>query len=202
MKNCIGLIFLFTLGMTSMGYSQGAQAYFNSSANLYVHNKRADALRSVEEGIRKFPNDQKLKALAEKLREEKKKEDHKRNQENKEQQDKEQQKKEQEKKEQQEKEQKEQKDQQQKDDQQSKEEKKDQEEKDKKEGEQDQRKNDENKNEKTENSPQLSQKLQEMKMSEEKAKMILEAMKNQEIQYLQQNKRKATKPRDRSRPDW
>jgi hypothetical protein len=41
-----------------------------------------------------------------------------------------------------------------------------------------------------------------MKMSEEKAKMILEAMKNQEIQYLQQNKRKATKPRDTGKPDW
>jgi Ca-activated chloride channel homolog len=41
-----------------------------------------------------------------------------------------------------------------------------------------------------------------MEMSEEKAQMILEAMKNQEIQYLQQNKRKATKPEDRSKPDW
>jgi Ca-activated chloride channel family protein len=39
-------------------------------------------------------------------------------------------------------------------------------------------------------------------MSEEKAKMILEAMKNQEMQYLQQNKRKATQPRDRTKPDW
>jgi hypothetical protein len=27
-------------------------------------------------------------------------------------------------------------------------------------------------------------------------------MKNQEIQYLQQNKRKATKPRDKGKPDW
>ena len=202
MKNRIWLILLFFLGLTSIGYTQGAQTYFNSSANLYVHNKRDEALRSVEAGIKKFPNDQKLKALAEKLKEEKKKEDQKRNQENKEQQEKDQQKKDQEKKDQQEKEQKEQKDQQQKDDQQSKEEKKDQEAKDKKEGEQDQRENDQNKKEKTDNSPQLSQKLQEMKMSEEKAKMILEAMKNQEIQYLQQNKRKATKPRDRGKPDW
>ena len=41
-----------------------------------------------------------------------------------------------------------------------------------------------------------------MKISEEKAKMVLEAMKNQEIQYLQQNKRKATKPKDKGKPDW
>ena len=41
-----------------------------------------------------------------------------------------------------------------------------------------------------------------MKMSEEKARMILEAMKNQEKQYLQQNQRKATKPKDKGKPDW
>lgn len=119
---------------------------------------------------------------------------------NKEQQQKDQQKKEQEqkdqqKKEQQEKEQKE-KEQQQKD-QESKEEK------DKKEQEQKSKEQKENENnEKKENSPQLSEKLQQMKISEEKAKMILEAMKNQEIQYLQQNKRKATKQKDRNKPDW
>ena len=39
-------------------------------------------------------------------------------------------------------------------------------------------------------------------MPQEKAKMILEAMKNQEVQYLQQNKRKATKPKDKGKPDW
>lgn len=45
-------------------------------------------------------------------------------------------------------------------------------------------------------------KLQQMNISEEKARMILEAMKNQEKQYLQQQKRKATKSRDRNKPDW
>jgi len=50
--------------------------------------------------------------------------------------------------------------------------------------------------------PSVSKKLKDMNMSEEKAKMILEAMKNQEIQYLQQNKRKATKPKDKGKPDW
>jgi hypothetical protein len=46
------------------------------------------------------------------------------------------------------------------------------------------------------------QKLEQMKISEEKARMILEAMKNQEKQYLQQNRRKSTKPKDRTKPDW
>lgn len=194
-------IFMF-VGLTQ-AYSQGAQAYFNNSATHYVHNRRADALKTVEEGLKKYPSDQKLRELADKLREEKKKEDQKRNEENKDKQDQQQQQKDQQKKEQEDKEQKDQKDQQNKDDQKSDQEKKDQESKEKKEGEQDQRENkDDDKNEKTDKTPQTSQKLQQMKMSEEKAKMILEAMKNQEIQYLQQNKRKATKPRDSSKPDW
>jgi hypothetical protein len=48
----------------------------------------------------------------------------------------------------------------------------------------------------------VTEKLEQLKMSEEKAKMLLEAMKNQEIQYLQQNKRKPTKPKDKGKPDW
>ena len=45
-------------------------------------------------------------------------------------------------------------------------------------------------------------KIEEMKISEEKAKMILEAMKNAEVQYIQQNKRKSTKKPDSGKPDW
>lgn len=82
-------------------------------------------------------------------------------------------------------------------------EKQEQEKKDKEKGEQDkeQEPNEENKDKK-DIPPSVSDKLKEMEMSEEKAKMILEAMKNQEIQYLQQNKRKATKPKDKTKPDW
>ncbi len=105
---------------------------------------------------------------------------------------KDQQKKDQEKKDKQEKEQ-QQKDQQQKDqkDQQSKEQK------EKSESEKQKENKDQQKT-----SPQLAKKLQEINMSPEKAKMVLDAMKNQEIQYLQQNKRKATKPREKNKPDW
>jgi Ca-activated chloride channel family protein len=82
-------------------------------------------------------------------------------------------------------------------------EKKEQDKKDKE--KQDQQKEDEQEKENKEKKdlpPSVSEKLKEMEMSEEKAKMILEAMKNQEIQYLQQNKRKATKPKDKGKPDW
>ena len=50
--------------------------------------------------------------------------------------------------------------------------------------------------------PSVSDKLKEMNISEEKAQMILEAMRNNEMQYIQQNRRKPQKPRDRTKPDW
>ncbi len=48
----------------------------------------------------------------------------------------------------------------------------------------------------------IKDKLEEMNISPEKAEMILEAMKNNEKQYVQQNKRKATKRKDSDKPDW
>jgi hypothetical protein len=45
-------------------------------------------------------------------------------------------------------------------------------------------------------------KMEELKISEEKARMILEAMKNSEVQYIQQNQKKATKRPDSGKPDW
>jgi hypothetical protein len=108
-----------------------------------------------------------------------------------------------EKKDQQDKENKEQKDKQdqQKQDQQNKQDQESKEKKDQQQKEQ-QEKEQKNEEEKKDIPPSVSEKLKQMEMSEEKAKMILEAMKNQEIQYLQQNKRKATKPKDKGKPDW
>lgn len=53
-----------------------------------------------------------------------------------------------------------------------------------------------------EQDPTTAEKLEEMNISEEKAKMILEAMKNNEIQYLQQNRRKAKERQKSGKPDW
>ena len=60
------------------------------------------------------------------------------------------------------------------------------------------------KDEEQEKTPQqqTAEKLKEMNISEEKAKMILEALKNNEIQYIQQNRRKATKRKETGKPDW
>ncbi len=77
---------------------------------------------------------------------------------------------------------------------------KEQKQKEQKEKQEQEKKNEENKEKK--DTPPSSEKMKDMKISEEKARMVLEAMKNQEIQYLQQNKRKATKPRGKGKPDW
>jgi hypothetical protein len=72
--------------------------------------------------------------------------------------------------------------------------------KEEKEGTPSEEETDEQKNEARQQ--EIAERLKDMKISEEKAKMILEAMKNNEIQYIQQNKRKATKKKDSSKPDW
>jgi tetratricopeptide (TPR) repeat protein len=126
-------------------------------------------------------------------KEQEKKEQEKKDQEQKNQQNKDQQKKESDKKEQQEQKDKQQKE---KDQQQKEQEKKAQDPK-----EQQEQKDKQNKDNK-ELPPSVKEKLKNMQMPEEKAKMILEAMRNQEIQYLQQNRRKASKPKEKGKPDW
>jgi Ca-activated chloride channel homolog len=73
----------------------------------------------------------------------------------------------------------------------------------KKEGEeQDEKETDKAKKEQKEATEKRSQRLQKMNMTEEQAKMILDAMKNNEAQYLQQLQRKTTKRPDKGKPDW
>lgn len=172
--------------------------------------KFEEALNYFKESIKSDPSNNDARynyeLLKKKLEEKKQQQQQQQNQkdQNKEQENKDQQKQEQEKKEQQDKQKEEQQKEQEKKDQQQ--EKKDQQQKDqqKKENEQqqeEQQKQDQEKQEPKE-APPVSEKLKQIQISEEKAKMLLEAMKNQEIQYLQQNKRKATKPKDKTKPDW
>lgn len=57
-------------------------------------------------------------------------------------------------------------------------------------------------NEEQQATPSTAEKLEEMNLTEEKARMILEALKNSEVQYIQQNRRKPTKRQDSGKPDW
>ena len=45
-------------------------------------------------------------------------------------------------------------------------------------------------------------KLEVLNMTEEKAQMILDAMQRNEVQYIQQNRRRASQAKDASKPDW
>lgn len=79
---------------------------------------------------------------------------------------------------------------------QSEEEKQDQEQQN-----QDQKESEEQEQEKSQEQ-MTKEKLEEMGISEEKARQLLEAMRQSEIKYLQHQKRKATKRPPSGKPDW
>ncbi|MDZ7607446.1 MAG: hypothetical protein U5K79_18080 [Cyclobacteriaceae bacterium] len=190
------ILAFFTLAYTFDCNGQSAADFFNKAANEYLYKDDKIALNTIESGLSQFPADQSLASLKEKILKEKQKQEQqdKQDQEKKEQEKKEQEKKEQEKKEQQE---------QQKKDQQD--EKADNEKDADKKDQQNQPEPEETEEKgKDMEAPPVSreEKLKELNITEEKARMILEAMKNNEIQYIQQNKRKPTKKPDSSKPDW
>src|SRR5690606_508975 len=196
------LLFAFAALVVHVGDGQvldRAEEKFHTASAQYIEKQYDQALATVKEGLRIKPNSEKLEALRKLLEQEKKNEQQRQNQE-KQKQDKEKQDQKQD-----------QKDQQQQDQQDNSDEKK-QDEKDKKDEESEKKTDkeqqdepsdpEEEKEQKNDEKPAPSQRLEDLRMSEEKARMILEAMKNQELQYLQQKKRKATQPRDRTKPDW
>lgn len=192
----------------TQGKLEEALNYFRQALKAAPENQEA---RYNYEVVKKKLEDQKKQQKQKQDEKQDKKEDQK-NDPNKDQQKKEQEKKEQDKKDQEKKDQ-EKKDQQNKDQQKKDQEKKDQEKKEQEQKDKEQQKNeqeqkeqqeqkDKQKKDKKELPPEVKEKLKNMEMSEDKAKMILEAMKSQEIQYLQQNKRKSSKPKDKGKPDW
>jgi Ca-activated chloride channel family protein len=169
------------------GKFEEALSYFKQALKTNPANEDA---RFNYEMVKKKLNEQKKQEQQQQNKDKQNKDQEQKDQEqkDKEQKDKEQQNKDQQKKDQKSKEQEEQ----------EKKEKEEQEKKDQQQKEQEEKEQ----KDKKEIPPSVKEKLKDMDMSEEKAKMILEAMKNQEIQYLQQNKRKATKQRDKTKPDW
>ena len=182
------------LGMIAdqQGKQQEALNYFKEAIKSDLTNKEARynyelLKKKIEE---KKKQDQKKQDDQNKDKDQEKDKDKKdQDQEKKDQQKKDQEQKEKEKKEQEEKKKQEQKDQ----------EKKDQEQKDKEQKEKEEK---EKKDEEKKMPPSVKDKLEQMNISPEKAEMLLEAMRNQEKQYLQQNKRKASKPKEKGKPDW
>ena len=201
-------ILFFMIGATCM--AQNATDFFNSAGNQYIEGDTQTALNTVNRGLERYPNDEKLQKLKEKLTQEKQKQEQEQqeqqqnqeqqdqqdqNQENQEQKDQEQQNQEQQ-EQQQNQEQQEQQQKQQQEEGEEGEEQEQQEQQEGEESEEDQKKKEE------EAMKRFMEKLAEMKISREKAEMILEAMRNNEFQYIQDRKRKATKRKDRTKPDW
>jgi hypothetical protein len=194
--------------VVSSAFNQKGIINYKQSEIAEAKDKKAfttQALDDFKNAIKKNPTNESarynyelLKKLIKQQEEQQQKDDQNQDQ-NKDQKDQEKQdKKDQEKKDQ---EKQDQKDQEKKD--QEKQENKDEQNKDQeKENPDEQDPNQENKPEEQDPLEKLKEKLKEMNISPEKAQMILEALKNNEIQYVQQNKRKATKKKDSSKPDW
>jgi hypothetical protein len=179
------LIVLLILLLPFFASAQSADGTFHLASNQYIHKKMQEAKRTIDEGLKRFPNDPKLSALRNKIKDEEQQQqeqDQKQDQQN-------------------EDEKKDQKDKDKKDQEKKDQEKKDEEKKDQKQ-EQDKNQKDDQKKDDQKKQPQNLDPKKLPRISEEKARMILEAMKNQEKQYLQQQKRKATKSRDKTKPDW
>lgn len=195
------LLCLFLLHATAQTRSAGTggpDGAFHAAANHYIAGQQQEALKTVERGLRQYPNDAKLQALHQKLQQQQQQQNKNQEQNKSEKQDQQSQ-------------------QQQKSagGQQSEEDLNQQGEQKKQPG--DQQKQDPNQQQQRESDDgegkeqqmqaadpngEVEKRLQEMNISPEKAKMILEAMKSNEIQYLQQKQRQPARRQKSNKPDW
>ena len=181
--------------------AQTAGDFFNRAARSYVKTAKEQALREVNDGLAKYPNDVKLKALKEKLEQEQQQEEQEQQQDQ----------------QQQNQQNQEQKDPSQKEDSKSDQKDGEQTNEDKaKEGQKG-----ENPSQKSEEAGQngndqmdanladrqkkmeaMREKLKGMNLSPEQAAQILESLNAAELRYIQDNKKKATQRPKKGLPDW
>ena len=191
-KHRIYLGLAFMLFFAVKVQAQSAGEFFNRAARSYVKTAKEQALKEVNDGLAKYPNDAKLKALKEKLNQEQEEE-------------------------QQEQPNQEQKDPSQKEDSKSDQKDGEQTNEDKaKEGQKG-----ENPSQKSEEAGQngndqmdanladrqkkmeaMREKLKGMNLSPEQAAQILESLNAAELRYIQDNKKKATQRPKKGLPDW
>lgn len=181
--------------------AQTAGDFFNRAARSYVKTAKEQALREVNDGLAKYPNDVKLKALKEKLEQEQQQEEQEQQQDQQQQNQQNQQ----------------QKDPSQKED--SKSEQKDGENTNEDKAKEGQK--GENPSQQSEEAGQngndqmdanladrqkkmeaMREKLKGMNLSPEQAAQILESLNAAELRYIQDNKKKATQKPKRGLPDW
>jgi len=197
----LGLAFMLLFAVKVQAQSAGE--FFNRAARSYVKTAKEQALKEVNDGLSKYPNDAKLKALKEKLNQEQE-EEQKEQEQNQDQQQQNQQ------------------NQDQKDPSQKEDSKSDQKDGEKtnedkaKEGQKG-----ENPSQQSEEAGQngndqmdanladrqkkmeaMREKLKGMNLSPEQAAQILESLNAAELRYIQDNKKKATQRPKKGLPDW
>ncbi len=193
-------VFFFVFGFAK---AQEAADFFNQAARSYVKTEREQALAKVNEGLQKFPGDQKLQELKEKLEQEQEEEQQQQDQqqqnENQQQQDSENQQSEGEQSE----EQQENQDGEQTDEDNAKE---------SQEGDAQNQSEDQPENANDQMDADLAdrqkameefkEKLKAMNLTPEQAAQILENMNAAELRYIQQNKKRPTERPKKGIPDW
>ena len=193
------ILLFFALPQKAAAQKQPAKAVFNQAANLYIADQKKEALQTLERGLRQYPNDPKLQALHQKLTQQQKQEQPNQNQEQQEQ-NKRKQSQQQQKSSAGEQSEEDLNQQGQNKDQPSEQQKKDTQEQQQRESADGEGK--EQEVQQIDPRGDVEKRLQEMNISPEKAKMILEAMKSKEIQYLQQKQRQPSRRQRSNKPDW
>ena len=192
---------LATLLFVGQAPAQTAGEFFNRAARSYVKTAKDQALKEVNDGLNKYPNDTKLKALKEKLTQEQEQEQQEQNQE--------QQQQNQQNQEQKDSSKNEDSSSQQKEGEQSNEDKA----KDGQKGENPSQQSEsagENANDQMDANladrqkkmEAMREKLKGMNLSPEQAAQILESLNAAELRYIQENKKKATQRPKKGLPDW
>lgn len=181
--------------------AQTAGEFFNRAARSYVKTAKDQALKEVNDGLNKYPNDAKLKALKEKLTQEQEQEQQEQNQE--------QQQQNQQNQEQKDSSKKEDSSSQQKEGEQSKEDKAKEGQKGENPSQQSESAGenandqmDANLADRQKKMEAMREKLKGMNLSPEQAAQILESLNAAELRYIQENKKKATQRPKKGLPDW
>jgi hypothetical protein len=178
----IVVVFFMMIGL-GINAQTSAQSYFNSGAKEFIHSELKKAMAAVDQGLQKYPQDENLNELKEKLIEEKKKEDQKKDQDKKDQDKKDDQnKKDQDKK---------------KDKNKDEEKKKDDEKKENEKKDEENKKNEEDKKKEQQPQPQVGQ------MSPQQIKQLLETMNNEEAKTQKKvNAQKVKGKKVQQEKDW
>ena len=196
--------FLFVLAAWTV-QAQSAGDFFNRAARSYVKTEKEDALKTINDGLSKYPDDSKLKALKEKLEKEQEQEQNQ-NQQQQDQENKEQQQQQQQNQSQGEDgEQQDSKDQGEKTEEDKAKESQSGDPQDKSDDPASENANDQmdaNLADRQKKLEEMREKLKAMNITPEQAQQILESMNAAELRYIQQNKKTPTQRPKKGLPDW